>query len=76
MFPLQTICDEARRRSLPVCVDGPHAPAMVPVDIRALDCDYYTASCHKWLCGPFGTGFLYVRSRHKQGLQPNILSWG
>jgi isopenicillin-N epimerase len=49
---------------------------MVPIDLNAIDCDYYTASCHKWFSAPFGSGFLYVRSRHKQGLKPNILSWG
>ncbi|SFJ07277.1 aminotransferase class V-fold PLP-dependent enzyme [Planctomicrobium piriforme] len=76
ILPIQAICDRARELKLPVCVDGPHAPAMVPVDLKSLDCDYYTASCHKWLSAPLGTGFLYVRSRHKQGLRPTVLSWG
>jgi L-cysteine/cystine lyase len=33
----------------------------VPVDVRALGCDYYAASGQKWLCGPEGSGCLYVR---------------
>jgi L-cysteine/cystine lyase len=33
----------------------------VPVDVRALGCDYYAASGQKWLCGPDSSGYLYVR---------------
>jgi isopenicillin-N epimerase len=76
VFPIQEICRRAHERNLPVCIDGPHAPAMVPVDLQSLDCDFYTASCHKWLSASFGSGFLYVRPRRKQGLKPSNISWG
>lgn len=76
VFPVAEICREARRRKIPVCVDGPHAVAMVPVNLDAIDCDFYCASCHKWLCGPFGTGFLYVAPRWQQRVRPAIVSWG
>ena len=75
-LPVREICARARERGIMVAVDGPHAPAQIDVQLDELDCDYYCASCHKWLSAPFGAGFLYVRSRHKQGLQPNIISWG
>jgi len=75
-LPIEQICTGAKARGVPVCVDGPHALAMLPVDLKRIDCDYYTASCHKWLCGPFGSGFLYVAGRHKQGLKPIATSWG
>jgi len=76
ILPVQAICAEARRRGVAVCIDGPHAPAQVPVDIRALDCDFYTASCHKWLSAPLGSGFLAVHPRHQTACQPVTLSWG
>ncbi|MEX2286893.1 MAG: aminotransferase class V-fold PLP-dependent enzyme [Planctomycetaceae bacterium] len=76
IFPIEKICRTARERRVPICVDGPHAVAMVPLDIRALGCDFYAASCHKWLSAPFGSGFLYVAGRRKQGLRPVITSWG
>jgi isopenicillin-N epimerase len=75
-LPVQQICRGARQRGVPVCVDGPHAIAMTPLNIRKLDCDYYAASCHKWLSAPFGTGFLYVARRRQAALKPPILSWG
>lgn len=76
IFPVATICRRARERNVPVCIDGPHALAMVPLNLREIDPDYYTASCHKWLSAPFGSGFLYVKARHKQGLRPAVVSWG
>ncbi|QDT38982.1 aminotransferase class V-fold PLP-dependent enzyme [Stratiformator vulcanicus] len=76
ILPVEAICRRARERGIQVCVDGPHAPAMVPLSLRKIDCDFYTASCHKWLSAPFGTGFLYVRRKHQQGFKPLIASWG
>ena len=76
IFPLAEICRRARERNIAVCVDGPHAIAQVPLNLTELGCDFYAASCHKWLSAPLGTGFLYVRGRHKSGLQPVVTSWG
>jgi isopenicillin-N epimerase len=59
-----------------VCIDGPHGLVQQPLNLRTLDCDFYAASCHKWLCGPIGSGFLYVRGKHKSKMQPAIVSWG
>jgi selenocysteine lyase/cysteine desulfurase len=45
----------------PVLLDGAQALGAVPLDVRALGCDFYAAAGQKWLCGPAGTGYLYVR---------------
>ncbi|MBS0209006.1 MAG: aminotransferase class V-fold PLP-dependent enzyme [Planctomycetes bacterium] len=76
ILPIEAICREARRRGIAVCVDGPHALLQAPVNIAALDCDYYLASCHKWLCAPLGTGMMYVHPRVHAQIRPVILSWG
>jgi len=76
IFPVAELCAEARRCDIRTCIDGPHAIAQIPLDISTLDCDYYTASCHKWLCGPFGTGFLYVRTPRDPRIEPLVQSWG
>jgi len=76
IFPLAQICAALRERNVSVVVDGPHAPAMIPIGLDQLDCDYYTASCHKWLSAPFGSGFLYVHPRHHSAIQPTTTSWG
>ncbi|NOX56316.1 MAG: aminotransferase class V-fold PLP-dependent enzyme [Planctomycetes bacterium] len=76
VVPVEAICAEARQRDIPVCVDGPHAIAMLPVDLGRIGCAFYTASCHKWLCAPFGSGFLYVDESYRDGLRPAVRSWG
>lgn len=76
VLPVEEICRRARERGIPVCIDGPHAIAMLPLNLRKLDCDFYTASCHKWLCAPFGSGFLYVSPRWQKKVEPAVVSWG
>ena len=43
-----------------VALDGAQGLGAVPVDVRALGCDFYAASGQKWLCGPGGIGYLYA----------------
>ena len=45
---------------VPVLLDGAQGAGAVPVDVAALGCDFYAASGQKWLCGPIGTGMLWV----------------
>jgi L-cysteine/cystine lyase len=54
----------------PVLLDGAQGLGAVPVDVRALGCDYYAASGQKWLCGPIGAGSLYVRADRIEELHP------
>jgi selenocysteine lyase/cysteine desulfurase len=53
---------------VPVLLDGAQGLGAVPVDVRALGCDFYAASGQKWLCGPNGLGYLYVRRDRVEGL--------
>jgi selenocysteine lyase/cysteine desulfurase len=57
---------------VPVLLDAAQALGAVPVDVRALGCDYYAASGQKWLCGPEGSGALYVRSDRLEEL---LVAW-
>lgn len=76
ILPVKAVCQMARRLNIPVCVDGPHAIAMLDVNLNDLGCDYYCASCHKWLCAPFGSGFLWVHPRNQSSIRCPIISWG
>lgn len=75
-LPVRQIIERVRTLGVAVCIDGPHAVAQLPLNIDELGCDFYTASCHKWLSAPLGTGFLYVSPRWHEMIQPPILSWG
>lgn len=76
ILPVAEIIRGLHDRGIATCLDGPHAPAQVDLNIDALNCDFYCASCHKWLCAPLGTGFLYVHPRWQATIQPQLLSWG
>ncbi len=45
---------------VPVLLDGAQGLGAVPVDVHALGCDAYAGAGQKWLCGPDGTGALWV----------------
>ena len=45
---------------VPVLLDGAQGVGAVPVDVGALGCDFYAGSGQKWLCGPAGTGMLWI----------------
>jgi isopenicillin-N epimerase len=76
VMPVQEICALARRHGVSTAVDGAHAPGMIPFEVASLGCDYYTGNCHKWLCAPNGTGFLWVREAAQPSLDPLVVSWG
>jgi selenocysteine lyase/cysteine desulfurase len=54
---------------VPVLLDGAQGVGAIACDVRALKCDAYAGAGQKWLCGPDGTGMLYVSSRLRPQLQ-------
>jgi cysteine desulfurase / selenocysteine lyase len=67
--PVDEIVRMAHRRGIPVLVDGAQAVAHMPVDVRALDCDFYTFSGHK-IFGPTGIGALYAKAPLLDAMPP------
>ena len=63
-----------RRRSrgldVPVLLDGAQGAGAVSVDVAALGCDAYAAAGQKWLCGPEGTGLLFVSADLRERMRP------
>ncbi|MFL5845494.1 MAG: aminotransferase class V-fold PLP-dependent enzyme [Solirubrobacteraceae bacterium] len=54
---------------LPVLLDGAQGVGAVPVDLEALGCSFYAGSGQKWLCGPVGTGMLWVSPTWRERLR-------
>jgi L-cysteine/cystine lyase len=65
-----------RETGVPFLLDGAQGVGAVPVDVRELGCDFYAASGQKWLCGPDGTGCLFVRQDRVEDVEPRFLSFG
>jgi L-cysteine/cystine lyase len=57
---------------VPVLLDAAQALGAIPVDMTELGCDYYAASGQKWLCGPAGSGCLYVK---RERLDEIVVPW-
>jgi selenocysteine lyase/cysteine desulfurase len=67
--------DALRQTGVSVLLDGAQGLGAIPVDVRELGCDYYAASGQKWLCGPDGTGCLYVKADRLEHLTPPSLGF-
>jgi selenocysteine lyase/cysteine desulfurase len=59
---------ELAQVDVPVLLDGAQGAGAIAVDVHALGCDAYAAAGQKWLCGPDGTGMLYVSPRMREEL--------
>ena len=68
VFPLQQVCEIAKRRHVMLVIDGAQAVGHIPVDLGTLDVDFYFFSGHKWCAGPMGTGALLITRQYKERL--------
>ena len=69
VVPVSKFIHEAKRRGIPVLLDGAQAAPHMAVDVQALDCDFYCFSGHK-MCGPTGIGVLYGRESVLAAMPP------
>jgi cysteine desulfurase / selenocysteine lyase len=76
VLPMAEIVARYQDRVPHIFVDGAHGPGTVPLDFQRLNCGYYAGCGHKWLCGPAGTGFLYIRPDLLEQLQPRFTGAG
>ncbi len=69
VLPIRRIVEMAHAHGVPVLVDGAQAAPRMPVDVRALGCDFYAFSSHK-IYGPTGVGVLYGKAELLEAMPP------
>lgn len=69
IVPVRQLVEIAHARNVPVLVDGAQAVQHLPVDVQALDCDFYVFSGHK-IYAPTGIGALYGKSALLEAMPP------
>jgi len=74
-FPLKEIIEYAHKQGAMVSVDGAQTGGAIDLDFAELEVDFYAVSGQKWLCGPEGTGALYVRPERVADLQPTFVGY-
>ena len=76
ILPVAEVCRRAREAGILTVIDGAHAPGQIDLNLDDLGADFYGGNCHKWLCAPKGSGFLFARPERQSLLEPLIISWG
>jgi isopenicillin-N epimerase len=70
VFPVPEIINEFNKLGIDTLIDGAHAPGMIPLNLSDLGATYFTGNCHKWVCSPKGSAFLYVKKEKQQDIHP------
>ena len=75
-LPVAALCARARAAGILTLIDGAHAPGQIDLDLTAIDADFYTGNCHKWLSSPKGAAFLYAHREAQALIEPLVVGWG
>lgn len=77
-MPSKELCLMARERGVYTHVDGAQTFGALPLNLREMGCDSYSASAHKWFMGPKEAGAIYIRQERIAEIWPSVVGvgWG
>jgi selenocysteine lyase/cysteine desulfurase len=75
-MPSRELCAACRERGIYVHVDGAQTFGADAPDLKAMGCDSYSGSAHKWFMGPKEAGVLYVRAERVAEIWPLVVATG
>lgn len=74
-FPIREAVEIAHDAGAQVLVDAVQSPGQMAVDVEEWGADFVAAAGHKWLCGPWGAGFVYVADGATVSLEPERIAY-
>ena len=74
-LPVEEVVDVAHEAGAAVLLDAVQEPGQRPVDVGEWGAEFVVGAGHKWLLGPFGAGYLYVRPGAEEGLVPSAIGY-
>lgn len=75
IMPAKAIVEKAHSVGAQVVFNGYHSVGIIPVDVQALNVDFYIGGVLKWMCGGTGGVFMYVRPDLIPTLKPQVTGW-
>jgi len=75
VYDLEAISKKAHYHGGLLIVDATQSAGQIPINVQKMNADAIVASGYKWLCGPFGSAFLYLAPGLQNRLDPGIVGW-
>ena len=72
---LEPLAERTRASGALLVVDGAHAPGQLDLELERIGADVYVGNCHKWLCAPKGSAFLWADPAAQPLIDPPVVSW-
>ncbi|MEM2912114.1 MAG: aminotransferase class V-fold PLP-dependent enzyme [Candidatus Bathyarchaeia archaeon] len=72
---LRALGEIAHKHGAYLIVDAIQSAGVIPIDVKKNDVDFLATACYKWLLGPAGAGYLYVKEELIEDFEPPFVGW-
>ena len=74
-YDLEKLSELAHKKGAILVVDATQSAGTIPIDVKKSRIDVLVAGSYKWLCGPFGSAFMYIRHNLAKRLNPGLVGF-
>ena len=75
VYDIEALSQKAHNQGALLIVDATQSAGQIPIDVQKINADAIVVSGYKWLCGPFGSAFMYLAPHLQNSLDPGIVGW-